>query len=57
MHLSVIIFILTLVIYIPLAGVLLYVWHKFGRGDKGVRLAQTIYLLGSFMILGYMIFV
>ena len=26
----------TLVIYIPLAGILLYVWWKFGKNEKGV---------------------
>jgi hypothetical protein len=49
------IFIGTIVISLPLVGVLLYVWHKFGRGDRGVTLARYIFLTGVFLLLGYMI--
>lgn len=56
MHISVILFLITLLIYIPMAAVLLYVWHKYGQGDKGVRFARTVYISGSLLILLYMIF-
>lgn len=39
-----------------MAAVLLYVWHKYGQGDKGVRFARTVYISGSLLILLYMIF-
>ena len=41
------IFALTLVTYVPLAGVLLYVWWKYGKGEVGVSLARTVFLAGS----------
>ncbi len=57
MHISVILFLTTLVIYIPMAGILLYVWYKFGKGDRGVGVARSVYLVGSVCILGVMFFI
>ncbi len=57
MHISVILFLTTLIIYIPMAGILLYVWYKFGKGDGGVRVARSVYLAGSVFILGVMFFI
>jgi hypothetical protein len=44
------IFALTLLTFLPLAGILLYVWWKFGKGDLGVSLARTIFLAGSLVL-------
>ena len=52
---AIIIIFLTLVIYIPLAGILLYVWWKYGKGEMGVRIARVVFLLGSFGLFAYMI--
>ena len=52
---AIIIIFLTLVIYIPLAGILLYVWWKYGKGEMGVRIAIVVFLLGSFGLFAYMI--
>lgn len=57
MHISVILFLITLLIYIPMAGILLYVWYKFGKDDNGVRIARVIYLTGSLFIFGVMFFI
>lgn len=54
---TLIIFILTLVTYIPLAIVLLYVWWKYGRNEIGVSIARTVYLVGSAAIIFYMMLV
>ncbi len=43
----VIIFLVTLLFYAPMAFTLLYVWHKFGQGERAVTLAKMSYLLGS----------
>lgn len=51
MNATLIIFILTLVTYLPLAGVLLYVWWKYGKGEVGVSIARTVFLAGSLVIL------
>lgn len=48
-------FVFTLVVYIPLALLLLYVWYKYGLEDKAVRIARAVFLLGSFVLLGYML--
>ena len=45
------IFILTLITYIPLASVLLYVWWKYGRGEAGVSFARSIFLAGSLALI------
>ena len=45
------IFILTLVVYIPLASILLYVWWKYGKGEVGVSIARTIFLAGSLVLI------
>lgn len=48
---TLLIFILTLVAYIPLAVVLLYVWWKYGKGEVGVSIARTIFLIGSLALI------
>jgi heme/copper-type cytochrome/quinol oxidase subunit 2 len=55
MDIAIIILFLTLVIYVPLAGILLYVWWKYGKGEIGVKLARSVFLLGSFVLFFYMI--
>jgi hypothetical protein len=49
-----IIFLGSLAIYIPLAGILLYVWWKHGKDDSAVMLARIIFLFGSFGLFIYM---
>lgn len=44
------IFILTLVVYVPLAIVLLYIWWKYGKGETGVTIARSIFLGGSLVL-------
>ncbi len=55
MDVTLIIFILSLIVYIPLAGVLLYVWWKHGKHERVVNFARLIFLLGSFGLFFYMI--
>jgi hypothetical protein len=45
------IFALTLMTYLPLGGVLLYVWWKYGKGEMGVSFARTIFLAGSLFLM------
>jgi TRAP-type C4-dicarboxylate transport system permease large subunit len=52
---SIIILFVTIAIYIPLAGVLLYVWWKHGKGEVGVTIARAIFLLGSVFLFLYML--
>lgn len=52
---ALIIFGLTMLMYIPLAGLLLFVWWKHGKGEKGVVFACSIFLLGSIALLLYML--
>jgi hypothetical protein len=52
---TLIIFILTLVTYIPLSIVLLYVWWKYGRNETGVSVARAVFLAGSLSLIFYMI--
>lgn len=49
-----IIFLGSLVIYLPLAGILLYVWWKHGKDDAAVMLARIVFLVGSFGLFIYM---
>lgn len=49
------IFLLALTAYIPLAVVLLYVWWKYGSGERGVAIARTVFLIGSFALIFYLI--
>lgn len=51
----IIMFILALVAYIPLATVLLYVWWKYGKGEIGVSIARSVFLIGSGAVLIYML--
>ena len=55
MDIPIIIFAITLLIYIPLAGIVLYVWHKHGKGEPMVMLARVIFILGSLALIGYML--
>jgi hypothetical protein len=48
---ALLIFILTLITYIPLAWVLLYVWWKYGKGESGVSVARVIFLAGSCVLI------
>jgi hypothetical protein len=57
MDLAVIIFISTLAIFIPLAAMLLYVWHKFGRGQFAVTVARMIFLTGAAICFVYMLII
>ena len=47
--------IFTVAIYVPLAGVLLYVWWKHGKDEKGVMIARTVFLVGSLLLFMYML--
>jgi hypothetical protein len=51
------IFLGTLIVCLPLIGVLLYVWHTFGKGDRGVSVARTIFSVGVVFLFLSMIFV
>ena len=55
MDIQIIIFLVAIVIYLPLAGILLYVWHTHGKGERKVMIARVIFLLGSCAIFGYML--
>ncbi len=55
MEATLLIFIGTLAVYIPLASLLLYVWAKYGKGDCGVVTARALFLLGSCALIWYMI--
>lgn len=50
---ALLIFVLTLLAYIPLASVLLYVWWKYGKGETGVGIARPIFLVGSLALIFY----
>jgi hypothetical protein len=52
-----IIFLLSLLAYIPLASVLLYVWWKYGKGEVGISIARTVFLAGSFLLIFVTLFV
>lgn len=51
------IFIFTLIIYVPLSVMLLYVWWKYGKHEPVVSLARTVFLLGSLALFLYMIII
>lgn len=55
MKIALIIFLLALITYIPLAVILLYVWWKYGKGEPGVMIARTIFLVGSLGLIFYII--
>ena len=57
MVIDVIIFLLTVLIYIPLASILLYVWWKYGKDEPAVKLARRVYLLGSAVLFLFLIFI
>lgn len=48
---ALLIFILALIAYIPLACALLYVWWKYGSRERGVSIARTVFLTGSFLLI------
>jgi hypothetical protein len=51
----VIVLFFTVAIYIPLAGVLLYVWWKHGKDEKGITIARIVFLVGSLLLFLYML--
>lgn len=51
---SIIILFITVALYIPLAGTLLYIWWKHGKEESGVAVARIIFLLGSLFLFLYM---
>lgn len=53
----VLIFILTIVVFVPCAGVLLYVWHKYGSDEHAVTVARTTFILGVIAIFGLLVIV
>lgn len=55
MFTPILILFITLAIYIPIAGILLYVWWKHGKGEKGVMIARGIFLAGSLFLFMYML--
>lgn len=50
MIIDLIIVALTVLIYIPLAGILLYVWWKHGKGERAVVIARRVYLTVSALL-------
>lgn len=46
----------TIAVYIPLSGVLLYVWWKHGKGEAGVTIARSVFLVGSLLLFMYMLY-
>ena len=57
MDIPIIIFLVTILIYVPLAGSLLYVWWKYGKGEKRVALVRGVFLLGSVALFWGMLFI
>ncbi len=57
MSIPFIIIFITLAIYIPLSGALLYVWWKYGRHEIGVSLARVVFLVGSLILFTFMLIV
>ncbi|MFA5132362.1 MAG: hypothetical protein WC444_03490 [Candidatus Paceibacterota bacterium] len=55
MDAALIILALTLIAYVPLAAVLLFVWWKYGQGEVKVSIARVTFLAGSFALIGYML--
>ena len=51
---ALLILLLTVVTYIPLAAALLLIWWKYGKGESMVSLARVIFLCGSFVLFAYM---
>lgn len=52
---AIILFLFTLLAYVPLASALLYIWWKYGKGERGVRIARTLFLIGSAVLFAYMV--
>jgi len=52
-----IIFAIALIVYLPLAGSLLYVWWKYSKGEIKVSIARIVFLLGSFFLFWLMIII
>ncbi len=50
-----IIFLVSLAVYVPLASVLLYVWWKHGKDEPAVGKARIIFLVVSFSLFAFMI--
>lgn len=54
---TLLIFIFAIMAYLPLAGVLFYIWWKYGKGEVGVSIARTIFIVGSCVIIFSMLFI
>lgn len=54
MNIPIIIFITTIVVFVPLAGALLYVWWKYGKNEKGIAIARLVFVTGTVFLFGYM---
>lgn len=52
---ALIIFLFALLAYVPLAAALLYIWWRYGKNERGVKIARAIFLTGSAVLMGYMI--
>ena len=52
---SIIIFCGTLIVYIPIASVLVYVWYKYGDSNPAVKTMRIIFLIGSFVLVATML--
>lgn len=57
MSIPFIIIFVTLLIYLPLAGALIYVWWKYGSHEIGVSIARVIFILGSLVLFTLMLIV
>lgn len=54
---ALLIFMLTLIVYIPLAAVLLFIWWKYGKDEQGVKLARIVFLSGSALLIFFMMII
>ena len=52
-----IIFLLTVLIYLPIAGILLYVWWKHGKYEPAVKIARLVYISGSILLFIFLIII
>jgi hypothetical protein len=55
MNVDLIIFLITFVLFLPLAGALLYVWWKYGKEEKFVAVARIVFLVGAVLLFGWML--
>ena len=50
------VFFLILIAWMAVSAALVYHWRKYGKGDKNVSIAQSIYFIGSVILLFIIIF-